>query len=103
MLVDIIPGACRRNCKVHQHLFEAYRLAIQNLDDQRLCLATYPGVYLGLASHESGYSKSTPDARSPPAHAGTFNPVRGRGRRKRVNDPWLAHMRMQNNSALLSQ
>ena len=88
---------------MNQHLFETYRVAIENLDDQWLCLATHAGVYLGLAAHESSYSKGTPEARSPPTQAATFNPMRGRGRRKRMNDPWLAHMRMQNNSVELGQ
>ncbi len=103
MLVHIIPGTCRRNRKMHQHLFEAYRMAIQNLDRQWLRLATHPRVYRGLASHESGYSKGTPDARSPPTQAATLNPVRSRSRRKRMNDPWLAHMGMQDNSVTLRQ
>lgn len=51
MLVDIVPGACRRNCKVHQHFFETCRMAVEDLDDQWLGLASDAGVYPGLASN----------------------------------------------------
>jgi len=51
-----------------------------------------------LTPHQDRYSKSTPDAGSPPASPRAFNPVGRRRGGEGVDDPWLANMRVQHDS-----
>jgi hypothetical protein len=98
MLMNVLPGACRGDREMYAHFLEADWLTLNDLDDQWLNFGSDPGMNPSFAAHQGGDAEGTPNTRSPPARTGTLNPVRSWSRRKRVNDPWFAYVRVQNNS-----
>jgi hypothetical protein len=88
---------------MYPDLLKTNWLPVYNPDDQRLTLGAESRMNPCFPSRESGNSKSAPDAGSPPTLAGSLNPVRRWGGRKRVNQPGITHVGVQDKPVNLRQ
>src|SRR5258708_27548317 len=98
MLMDILPGAGRGDGEVYPHILETNRLALDDANDQRLSLGSDPSVDSSFVFDQGGYAEGAPNTWSPPIAICPLYPVRRWRRRKRVNEPRFAYVRVQNHS-----
>ncbi len=103
MLMDILPSAGRWDAEVYPKVLVSDGLTFQDRNDQRFSLCANSSVDLNFSVDKAGDAEGAPDTRSPPTAMSPFNPVRRRCRRKWVNEPGFAYVRVQNSAVNLRQ
>lgn len=103
MLVNVVPRLGRRNGKVHPNVLESDWLSIADRDRERFRFAAVAGVNADFAAHENRRAQSAPHAWRPPAPVLPFDPVDGRRKRKRMDDPRPADVWMKHNAVNIRQ
>lgn len=95
VLMDVIPRPRWRYCKVDNDIVSDW-LPVDDFNDQRLCFRSVSSVDVSPATYERRDSQCAPNTKCPPRSRFARYPVNSGSERKRVNDPRLANMGMQN-------
>jgi hypothetical protein len=96
MRMHVVPRVSGPDREVRKiNVVRRQRGAVSHSDDQRFALTREPYMDLNITTHQSGYAKSAPEARCPPAVGPSLHPCGRRRQRERMNNPWFWPIRMQ--------